>query len=274
MNDPEIHSTTWEWDTRAPSEHWKHSHNFIHHTYTNIVGRTTTSATASCGSPATSTWQPRMIGNPIYNFAARHALRVGRRPARPRDHQVSARARSRWAEMRKDAQDHRQEGRQAGRQGLRRLPGADRARRGSDADRQRDGEPDPQLLVLRGHLLRPLPRRRREVHAGGIRERDASRVVPAADARLGQLQRRTGDGVHERQPLLPDRAPPVPRSAEQPVRGDQRAGARALRQVRPALHHRAAPAAVRQSFWTITNWRCPTGSSRAPPTTHRRPTRS
>src|SRR6201994_4978246 len=27
MNDPEIHSTEWEWDTTCPSSHWKHSHN-------------------------------------------------------------------------------------------------------------------------------------------------------------------------------------------------------------------------------------------------------
>ncbi|WP_019202606.1 acyl-CoA desaturase [Tsukamurella sp. 1534] len=39
MNDPEIHSTTWEWDMACPSAHWKHSHNFLHHKYTNVVGK-------------------------------------------------------------------------------------------------------------------------------------------------------------------------------------------------------------------------------------------
>ena len=38
MNDPEIHSTEWEWDTTCPSVQWKHSHNFVHHKYTNVVG--------------------------------------------------------------------------------------------------------------------------------------------------------------------------------------------------------------------------------------------
>ena len=38
MNDPEIHSTEWEWDTTCPSSQWKHSHNFVHHKYTNVVG--------------------------------------------------------------------------------------------------------------------------------------------------------------------------------------------------------------------------------------------
>ena len=38
MNDPEIHSTSWEWDQTGPSAHWKRAHNYEHHTYTNIVG--------------------------------------------------------------------------------------------------------------------------------------------------------------------------------------------------------------------------------------------
>ncbi|SEL95976.1 fatty acid desaturase family protein [Rhodococcus maanshanensis] len=38
MNDPEIHSTTWEWDMTGPTSQWKRAHNYSHHTYTNIVG--------------------------------------------------------------------------------------------------------------------------------------------------------------------------------------------------------------------------------------------
>ena len=38
MNDPEIHSSTWEWDMSAASKHWIASHNFQHHKYTNILG--------------------------------------------------------------------------------------------------------------------------------------------------------------------------------------------------------------------------------------------
>src|SRR5688500_11563789 len=39
MRDPQIHSTTWDWDTASTSEAWKHSHNYVHHTYTNIRGK-------------------------------------------------------------------------------------------------------------------------------------------------------------------------------------------------------------------------------------------
>jgi fatty acid desaturase len=38
MNDPEIHSATWEWDMVGPSSHWRSSHNHRHHKYTNVVG--------------------------------------------------------------------------------------------------------------------------------------------------------------------------------------------------------------------------------------------
>ncbi|ASW90722.1 fatty acid desaturase family protein [Mycobacterium marseillense] len=37
MNDPEIHSSTWEWDMAGPSKHWQSSHNHRHHMFTNIV---------------------------------------------------------------------------------------------------------------------------------------------------------------------------------------------------------------------------------------------
>jgi fatty acid desaturase len=39
MRDPKIHSTTWEWDNVSPAEQWKHSHNFVHHTFTNVLGK-------------------------------------------------------------------------------------------------------------------------------------------------------------------------------------------------------------------------------------------
>ncbi|MCV7193208.1 fatty acid desaturase family protein [Mycolicibacterium brumae] len=38
MNDPEIHSSSWEWDMTGVSKHWRFTHNFMHHKYTNILG--------------------------------------------------------------------------------------------------------------------------------------------------------------------------------------------------------------------------------------------
>src|SRR3984885_10886195 len=38
MNDPEIHSSTWEWDMSGVSKHWENSHNYKHHVFSNVVG--------------------------------------------------------------------------------------------------------------------------------------------------------------------------------------------------------------------------------------------
>lgn len=38
MNDPTIDASRYEWDNVSPSKDWKHGHNFVHHTYTNIHG--------------------------------------------------------------------------------------------------------------------------------------------------------------------------------------------------------------------------------------------
>ncbi len=38
MNDPEIHSSTWEWDMVGAAKHWRITHNVAHHKYTNVLG--------------------------------------------------------------------------------------------------------------------------------------------------------------------------------------------------------------------------------------------
>ena len=38
MNDPEIHSSTWEWDMAGLMSQWRHSHNYRHHVFANVVG--------------------------------------------------------------------------------------------------------------------------------------------------------------------------------------------------------------------------------------------
>ena len=38
MNDPEIHSSTWEWDMAGVSSQWRYSHNYRHHVFTNVIG--------------------------------------------------------------------------------------------------------------------------------------------------------------------------------------------------------------------------------------------
>jgi linoleoyl-CoA desaturase len=67
MNDPEIHSTTWEWDTTCPSAHWKHSHNYVHHKYTNVIGKDNDVGYGILRMTRDQKWNPVNLGQPVYN---------------------------------------------------------------------------------------------------------------------------------------------------------------------------------------------------------------
>ena len=38
MNDPEFAGRQYEWDIVGPADFWRHTHNHVHHTYTNVLG--------------------------------------------------------------------------------------------------------------------------------------------------------------------------------------------------------------------------------------------
>lgn len=38
MNDPRFHGDTFDWDNTCPASEWRHAHNYVHHTYTNVIG--------------------------------------------------------------------------------------------------------------------------------------------------------------------------------------------------------------------------------------------
>ena len=38
MNDPEFAGCQYEWDIVGPADFWRHTHNHMHHTYTNVLG--------------------------------------------------------------------------------------------------------------------------------------------------------------------------------------------------------------------------------------------
>ena len=67
MKDPKIHSTTWEWDIACPSVQWKHSHNYIHHTYTNVVGMDGDVGYGVLRMSGHQQWHPIHLGQPVYN---------------------------------------------------------------------------------------------------------------------------------------------------------------------------------------------------------------
>jgi linoleoyl-CoA desaturase len=67
MNDPEIHSSNWEWDTAQPAEQWKHSHNYIHHQFTNVLGHDNDIGYGILRMAREQKWHPYYLGQPVYN---------------------------------------------------------------------------------------------------------------------------------------------------------------------------------------------------------------
>ena len=68
MRDPKIHSTTWEWDMASPADQWKHSHNEMHHTYTNVVGKDNDLGYGIMRVDEDQPWQPFHLGQPLWSF--------------------------------------------------------------------------------------------------------------------------------------------------------------------------------------------------------------
>jgi linoleoyl-CoA desaturase len=67
MNDPEIHSTTWEWDMGAASKHWIAAHNFQHHKYTNILGMDDDVGYFILRVTRDQPWERFNVGNLLFN---------------------------------------------------------------------------------------------------------------------------------------------------------------------------------------------------------------
>jgi NADPH-dependent stearoyl-CoA 9-desaturase len=68
MRDPKIHSTTWEWDMASPAEQWKHSHNELHHTYTNVIGKDNDLGYGIMRVDEDQRWVPLYLLQPVWNF--------------------------------------------------------------------------------------------------------------------------------------------------------------------------------------------------------------
>jgi NADPH-dependent stearoyl-CoA 9-desaturase len=68
MNDPQINSSTWDWDSASTAEAWKHSHNYVHHTYTNIRGKDRDLGYEIMRIDIHQKWHPIYLLQPFYNL--------------------------------------------------------------------------------------------------------------------------------------------------------------------------------------------------------------
>jgi len=68
MNDPQINSSTWDWDSASTPEAWKHSHNYVHHTFTNIRGKDKDLGYEIMRIDPHQKWNPVYLLQPFYNL--------------------------------------------------------------------------------------------------------------------------------------------------------------------------------------------------------------
>jgi NADPH-dependent stearoyl-CoA 9-desaturase len=66
MKDPRLNGKTFEWDTACPGDQWRHSHNYMHHTHTNIVGKDRDIGYGILRMSEEEQWHPYYLGNPLY----------------------------------------------------------------------------------------------------------------------------------------------------------------------------------------------------------------
>jgi linoleoyl-CoA desaturase len=68
MNDPDINSQNWDWDTASPADAWRHSHNYEHHTFSNIRGKDRDLGYEIMRIDPHQKWHPVYLFQPLYNL--------------------------------------------------------------------------------------------------------------------------------------------------------------------------------------------------------------
>ena len=68
MQDPRINSASWDWDSASTPEAWKHSHNYVHHTFTNIRGKDKDLGYEIMRIDPHQPWHPAYLFQPFYNL--------------------------------------------------------------------------------------------------------------------------------------------------------------------------------------------------------------
>ncbi len=64
--DERLNGKSFEWDTACPAEQWRHSHNYMHHTHTNIVGKDRDIGYGILRMSEEEDWRPYYLANPLW----------------------------------------------------------------------------------------------------------------------------------------------------------------------------------------------------------------
>ena len=155
MNDPEIHSSTWEWDMVAVSSQWRYSHNYRHHVFSNVVGVDDDLGFGVMRVTRDQPWQPSHLLQPLRNLLLASIFEWGialHGVHSERDRAAPDAGKGRPGKGGADRKD-----RPPSRQGLRALPGAEPISLAQNLGRERGGQPAAQPLGVCGDLLWALP---------------------------------------------------------------------------------------------------------------------
>ncbi len=68
MNDPDIHSSNWDWDIISAPDGWKYAHNYLHHTFTNVRGKDKDLGYEIMRIDPEQPWYPTYLLQPLYNI--------------------------------------------------------------------------------------------------------------------------------------------------------------------------------------------------------------
>jgi NADPH-dependent stearoyl-CoA 9-desaturase len=65
MKDPALDSKEFEWDTACPGDQWRYSHNYVHHTHTNVLGKDRDIGYGILRMSEDQPWRKRDLANPV-----------------------------------------------------------------------------------------------------------------------------------------------------------------------------------------------------------------
>jgi len=77
MQDPALDGARYEWDWSCTAAQWRHSHNYVHHTYTNVVGKDRDVGYGLLRMAEEQPWLPTTLLQPVYALGLMLAFEAG-----------------------------------------------------------------------------------------------------------------------------------------------------------------------------------------------------
>ena len=251
MRDPKIHSTAWEWDNASPSSQWKHSHNEIHHTFTNVLGRDNDLGYGILRVDEDQRWSLFFLFQPIWHVGnallfeysiAAYDLELGGYLAKKNRMSDEEKAKFRSDAKEVGAKIKRQATKDYLVHPALSIPtGSARTTLTANVVANLVRNVWTNTVIICGHFPPGIATFEKTSIDGETRGEWYLRQMLGS----GNISGSPAMHVHDRQPQPPDRAPPLPGHAEQPLPRDRPADPRPDGAPRPPLRHRFARQAGR-----------------------------